>query len=116
MHIFQPPKNHGDGGGGSEEPRGRGWWFCLMDYFRYSSMTAAQPSFDFAPTKTSPTWFPFSSTNEPCRHPADAILPLEACGVDAAHLMRLAGFSLTKRPNTAVFVGAVLYGGMKHDA
>ncbi len=47
--------------------------------------------------------------DEPCVYPNSAILSLEVCGVDAAHLTRLAGFSLKKQENTVRYIGAVLY-------
>ena len=46
---------------------------------------------------------------EPCRHPDRAILSLEACGIDAAWLGKLAGLPPSNGANTVSFLGAVLY-------
>lgn len=45
---------------------------------------------------------------KPCRHPDRAILSLEACGIDAAWLGKLAGLPPSNGANTVSFLGAVL--------
>jgi predicted metal-binding protein len=46
---------------------------------------------------------------EPCRHPGRALLSLEACGIDAYQMGRLAGLPLSNGANTVSFLGVLLY-------
>lgn len=46
--------------------------------------------------------------NKPCRFPERAVLSLEACGVDATHLARLAGLPYGNGLNTVTYFGALL--------
>lgn len=47
--------------------------------------------------------------NLPCRFPEQAVTSLEACGVDVAHLARLAGLKYINGANTVTYFGALLY-------
>ena len=48
--------------------------------------------------------------NVPCRFPTEALLSLEACGVDAGALARKCGLSLAGGKDRVVYLGMVLYG------
>lgn len=47
---------------------------------------------------------------QPCRHPDQAMISLEACCVDVAPLLSRAGLSYTNGPDTVSYVGVILYG------
>ena len=46
---------------------------------------------------------------EPCRNPDDAIISLEACGIDVMRLMRDHGMKYSSGKNTVTFIGGALY-------
>jgi len=46
---------------------------------------------------------------EPCRSPEKAVISLEACGVDAAALVKLAGLQNDNGENTVVYIGAAFF-------
>lgn len=46
---------------------------------------------------------------EPCRDPDDAIVSLEACGIDVMRLMRDNGMKYYHGKNTVTFIGGVFY-------
>ena len=48
-------------------------------------------------------------TGEPCRNPDDAVVSLEACGIDVMGLMRENGLKYYNGKNTVTFIGGVLY-------
>lgn len=46
---------------------------------------------------------------EPCRLPDDAIVSMEACGIDVMTLMRDNNMTYNNGPNTVTYVGAVFF-------
>lgn len=46
---------------------------------------------------------------KPCRRPDDAIVSLEACGIDVMALMKDHGMKYYNGPNTVTYVGGVFY-------
>lgn len=48
-------------------------------------------------------------TNEPCRHPGEAVVSLEACGVNVSELAKSAGMKYINGQNTVTYFGAVLF-------
>lgn len=47
--------------------------------------------------------------NEPCRRPEEAVIPVEACGIDVMALMKDNGLKYYHGQNTVTYIGAVLY-------
>ena len=45
----------------------------------------------------------------PCRHPEEALLSLEACGVDVYQTAKAAGLSYNNGPNTVTYFGLILF-------
>jgi len=48
-------------------------------------------------------------TNEPCRHPQQAMSSLEAYGINVSHLAKAAGMKYINGQNTVTYFGAVLF-------
>ena len=46
---------------------------------------------------------------QPCRNPDDAIISLEACGIDVMRLMKDHGLPYYNGKNTVTFIGGILY-------
>ena len=46
---------------------------------------------------------------EPCRNPEEAIISLEACGIDVMRLMKEHGLNYYNGKNTVTLVGGILY-------
>ena len=46
---------------------------------------------------------------EPCRHPEDAIVSLEACGIDVMRLMKDNGLKYYNGKNTVTFIGGLFF-------
>jgi predicted metal-binding protein len=46
---------------------------------------------------------------EPCRQPEDAMISLEACGIDVMSLMKDNGLKYYHGKNTVTFIGGILY-------
>jgi predicted metal-binding protein len=46
---------------------------------------------------------------QPCRNPHDAIISLEACGIDVVRLMKDHGLPYYNGKNTVTFIGGILY-------
>ena len=46
---------------------------------------------------------------EPCRNPDDAIIAVEACGIDVMGLMKDHGLKYYNGKNTVTFIGGILY-------
>lgn len=49
------------------------------------------------------------TTGEPCRHPNEIAVPLEACGVDVSALAAQAGMKYINGPNTVTYFSAILF-------
>lgn len=47
--------------------------------------------------------------NEPCRHPQDALVSLEACGIEVSRLAAQCGVPYINGPNTVTYFGAVFW-------
>jgi predicted metal-binding protein len=46
---------------------------------------------------------------EPCRNPGDAVISLEACGIDVMRLMKDHGMKYYNGINTVTFIGGILF-------
>jgi predicted metal-binding protein len=46
---------------------------------------------------------------QPCRNPDDAIISLEACGIDVMRLMKDHGLPYYNGKNTVTFIGGIMY-------
>ena len=51
-------------------------------------------------------------TGEPCRHPARAVVPLEAAGVDVVQLAERTGLPYINGKNTVTYFGVILFHGV----
>jgi predicted metal-binding protein len=49
---------------------------------------------------------------EPCRFPLDALVSMEACGIDVMALMKDNGLKYYNGKNTVTFIGGILYNGV----
>ena len=49
------------------------------------------------------------ASGDPCRNPNDAIISLEAYGIDVMSLMRINSMNYNNGPNTMTLIGGVLY-------
>ena len=49
------------------------------------------------------------SEGEPCRSPGDAIVSLEACGIDVMRLMKDHGMKYYNGKNTVTYIGGILF-------
>ncbi|MDR2131843.1 MAG: DUF2284 domain-containing protein [Clostridiales Family XIII bacterium] len=45
----------------------------------------------------------------PCRHPDELRIPVEACGVNVVNLAKNTGFRYNNGPNTVTFFGLLLF-------
>lgn len=48
-------------------------------------------------------------TGEPCRHPQDALIPVEGCGIDVAATVRGTELKYINGANTVTYFGMILY-------
>lgn len=48
-------------------------------------------------------------TGEPCRNPQDALVSVEACGIDVMKMMKDNGLAYYNGKNTVTFIGGILY-------
>ncbi|MCF8026240.1 MAG: DUF2284 domain-containing protein [Desulfobacteraceae bacterium] len=75
-------------------------------------MEAADPHFDFIVLGAGACHLcdPCAYVDEePCRNPEDAIVSLEACGIDVMRLMKDHGMKYYNGKNTVTYVGGILY-------
>lgn len=47
--------------------------------------------------------------DEPCRNPEDAMVSVEACGIDAMKMMGDNGLKYNNGPNTVTYIGGIYY-------
>ena len=75
----------------------------------YQTVGTLEDSYDFEGMMEAARLFPAKASNEPCRHPEQAMASLEAYGVNVSELASASGMKYINGQNTVTYFGALLF-------